>query len=193
MLNDESIQKFKDIFEKEYGRKFTWQEAADAAYNLVGFFELLLKIDRKEKLRKLKLKEHPKGFLVKGSYCCRICGQHATDDELWYDRNGMKCMLCQKAVEQRIVPVKACKDENSWYSMSDLSDYYGLPTATARKLAREGKLKARIVLRADGKPHFYVFMIKDNPKLKNPKPRVRAIRNGDTITAKYPEKMKLTL
>lgn len=193
MLDDKSIQKFKDIFEEDYGKKFTWEEAYDAAHNLVGYFELLLEIDHKEKLRKQKLKQHPNGFHIEGTYSCCLCGAQTSDDDLWYDKYGIKCMLCQKAVEKRIVPVKACKGDNSWYSMSDLSDYYGLHTATTRKLAREGKLKARIVLRADGNPHFYVFMIKENPKLKNPKPQIELIRNGDTITQKYPEKIKLTL
>jgi hypothetical protein len=51
-LSDESVQKFKEIFKKEYGKEYTDAEAREAASNLVGFFELLIKVDQHNKQKK---------------------------------------------------------------------------------------------------------------------------------------------
>lgn len=48
-LSKETIEEFKAIFKKEYGVEYTDQEAWEAANNLVGFFDLLLKLDHKQK------------------------------------------------------------------------------------------------------------------------------------------------
>lgn len=45
ILSDESIKKFQETHEKETGKKLSWQEASDAAYNLINFFDLLMKVD----------------------------------------------------------------------------------------------------------------------------------------------------
>ena len=46
-ISEETIKRFQEIFEKDYGRKLSKKEASEAAYNLLGFFDLLLKIDRR--------------------------------------------------------------------------------------------------------------------------------------------------
>ena len=53
-LSKESIEEFKRIFKKEYGRELTYEEAYEAAFNLLGFFELLWKIDRRLKREQKK-------------------------------------------------------------------------------------------------------------------------------------------
>ncbi|MCL4353462.1 hypothetical protein M1615_03300 [Patescibacteria group bacterium] len=53
-LSDESIQEFKEIFKKEYGKEYTDSEAREAAKNLVGFFDLLIKVDQRNKQNKNK-------------------------------------------------------------------------------------------------------------------------------------------
>ena len=50
MLSEKATKKFKQIFKKEYGVNYTDEEAQEAAFNLYGFFELLYKIDREQKL-----------------------------------------------------------------------------------------------------------------------------------------------
>jgi len=52
----ERILELQRIFEKEYKKKISFAEATEAANNLVGFFDLLLKIDRKNKNRLKKNK-----------------------------------------------------------------------------------------------------------------------------------------
>jgi len=46
-ISEETIKRFQKIFEEDYGRKLSKKEAFDAAYNLLGFFDLLFKIDRR--------------------------------------------------------------------------------------------------------------------------------------------------
>lgn len=51
-LSKERILEWQKIFKEDYGREVSFAEAAEAANNLVGFFDLLLKIDRKNKKKK---------------------------------------------------------------------------------------------------------------------------------------------
>ena len=47
-LSKETILKWQKLFKEEYGKDFSYEEAYEAAYNLLGFFDLLLKIDMRE-------------------------------------------------------------------------------------------------------------------------------------------------
>jgi len=44
---EETIKRFQDIFEKKYGKKLSQEEALESMNNLLEFFSLLLKIDRR--------------------------------------------------------------------------------------------------------------------------------------------------
>jgi hypothetical protein len=46
--------------------------------------------------------------------------------------------------------------------MWDLKDKFNIHSATARKMVREGKLKARIITDQNGKPTEYVFIKTEN-------------------------------
>ena len=45
----ESVEEFKEIFQKEYGQKLTDEEASESAYSLLNFFKLLLEVDDRNK------------------------------------------------------------------------------------------------------------------------------------------------
>lgn len=47
--SNKTIQEFKVLMEKEYRVKYTDQEAEEAVRNLVGLFDLLMKLDHKDK------------------------------------------------------------------------------------------------------------------------------------------------
>jgi hypothetical protein len=49
MLSDKAVQEFKDIFKKEYGKDLTDSEAREQGERLIKYFELLIKIDQKDK------------------------------------------------------------------------------------------------------------------------------------------------
>ena len=51
-LSRERILEWQKLFKEEYGKEFTYEEAYEAAHNLVGFFDLLLKINKRVKLKK---------------------------------------------------------------------------------------------------------------------------------------------
>ncbi len=48
-LSDESITEFKKIFKNEYGVEYSDEEAYDAAHDLVGFFDFLIRLDERNK------------------------------------------------------------------------------------------------------------------------------------------------
>lgn len=164
ILPDESIKKFQNLFEKEYGQQLTLEEARDGAQSLVGFFQVLFDIHLSEEKRRLRLKSEPKGFhlSVVETYNCVICRQAVSGENSWYDKNGIKCNFCQIAVNTRIIPMYVCKNRDSWYSLWQLSDYFGIKTQTAFKLVRMGRLKKRTILNTQGKPHYHLFLKKEN-------------------------------
>jgi len=47
-LSKERILEWQKIFKEEYGKEMSFAEASESANNLVGFFDLLLKIDMRE-------------------------------------------------------------------------------------------------------------------------------------------------
>ncbi len=116
-----------------------------------------------------KLKEFPNGYQLEetaGSYNCIVCYKTIKGKEVWWDQSGPKCELCQKAILKKIIPHSVCKGRlDNWYAMWQLKDKFGISSPTARKLVRNGELKARIVPDEQGNPYYYVFLKKENPKL----------------------------
>jgi len=51
-LSRERVEELRRIFKEEYGVEYTYEEAWEAAHNLVGFFDLLLKVDQRQKQKK---------------------------------------------------------------------------------------------------------------------------------------------
>lgn len=179
-LSKERIEEFKAIFKKEYGKELSDQEAYESATNLMNFAEVLYECAKKDFLRKQQLKKEPEGFhLTDGIYNCSICHRQVTGDESWYDKLGTKCLLCQKAVKEGLVPPFVCTDRDSWYAMWELESKFKIKHPTARKLVREGKLKAIIIPYEDRKPYEYVFLKKENPDLIDPERKSPARKSYD--------------
>ena len=47
-LSKERILEWQELFKEKWGVEYTFEEATEAANNLVGSFDLLLKIDMRE-------------------------------------------------------------------------------------------------------------------------------------------------
>jgi len=168
-ISKERIDEFKETFKKEYGKELTDSEAYESAYNLLGFVEVLYNVHKREVQRKHRLRKEPQGFnLTDGIHECSICRQQQPEGQIWYDKWGITCATCRKAVQTGAVPSFVCNQKHSWYPMWQLEDKFGIKHPTARKLVREGKLKAKIVLSENGKPHEYIFLKKENPDLADP-------------------------
>lgn len=165
-LSDKRVQEFKDIYKEEHGKELPDAEARKAAQGLLDLAELLCESATKDIARKRKLKENPDGFYLEDdTYSCLICHRSITGEEGWYDKWGPKCLLCQKAVESGAVPVYVCKDSDSWYAMWELKSEFKIVHQTAKKLMRQGELKARVVMTEEGAPYEYIFLKKENPRL----------------------------
>lgn len=184
-ISKERLEEFKKIFKKEYGKELTDEEAYEYASNLLGFFKVLLDIQIRDEMNKQRLKKEPKGFALTGSsYSCSICGRTVPANEMWYDKFGQKCLICQKAIDNKIIPGRLCEHSDSWYSMWEFDHYFGIKSATVRKLIRQEIIKARIVPEVS----CYVFIIKENTDILPPKKllKSRLVRVGeDTFTSQY--------
>ena len=53
-ITPETVDKFRRVFKKEYGVEYSDRETWEAAYNFLGFFDLLLKVDQRQ---------HPENYL----------------------------------------------------------------------------------------------------------------------------------
>lgn len=169
-LSNDRIQEMKDLLEKEHDREFTWEEASDAAYRLIGLAEICSDSWKEDCRRKQELKESPKGFQLDGvGYTCAICHNGTRAGENWYDKWGIKCLTCQKAIDKKIIPGSCAKNENSWYSKYDLESRFNINHHTLKKFLKLGYLRARLVRSDSGKVHAYLFLIKDNKDILPPK------------------------
>lgn len=153
-----------------YGGEFRWEEAAEAVSNLVRLAELGAEFQIEEQRRQDLLKENPKGFQLDGvGYSCFICGGNTQPHDNWYDKWGIKCMTCQKAIDRKEIPASLAKNKESWYSSYELQDRFNIKGPTVTKWVRHGIIKARTVTR-DGKGvHFRLFLVKDNKDFLPPK------------------------
>lgn len=51
MLSKQAVEEYQKIFKKEYGQNLTYAEAEEQGNRLLKFFEILIKIDQKNKSR----------------------------------------------------------------------------------------------------------------------------------------------
>jgi len=180
LISDEKVKEFQALFKKKYGKNLTMQEASDAAHNLVNFFDVLMKIEIEDIKRKDRLKKEPKGFNLDDGkvYTCCICKDNISDKETWYDKGGMKCLHCQKALDKKIIPMSVCKNDKSWYSIWEFDYYFKIKSPTVRKFIRHGKLKSRVIPDLNtGKSHCEIILIKDNKDILPNKPESYSIKD----------------
>jgi hypothetical protein len=169
-LSDKTIKEFKELLEKRTGKEVSWREAEEGANNLAGFADLLYKQANIEHGWELKLKDNPKGFHLEGNgYTCAICRKSVSNEETWYDKWGIKCLICQKAINKRIIPGSVAKNDNTWYSEYDLDDRFNINKHAMKRAVKQGILKPRIIPSASGRPYEYLFLIKDNKEVLPPK------------------------
>lgn len=172
-ISNESIQEFKRLYKEKSGEDISDEKAREMGENLVGFFSVLQDIHFRELKIDEKLKKHPKGFdlteVGDGQYSCMICGRQISGIEGWRDKYGNKCLVCQKAVDDKLIEGWILEDSDNWYKMWELKDKLNLHHATVRKMVREGKLTASIVPDKDGKPYEYLFVAEENYHMLPPK------------------------
>jgi hypothetical protein len=130
---------------------------------------------KEQERRDEKLKENPKGFHLEGrGYTCAICGQGTHEGDNWYDEYGIKCLVCQKAIDENEIPAYLAKDKESWYSKFDLEHSFNLKTQTIRKWIKDDILKARTVSLYGKGVHVQLFLLEDNEGFLPPKKLVES-------------------
>lgn len=100
----QQIEELKSILEKENGRPFSVEEATEAHRSTETLLRIIVDGIFEEIERKQKLETSPEGFHLDDGRACVICGQPAIKENSWYDKNGIKCMSCQKALNKKIDP-----------------------------------------------------------------------------------------
>lgn len=169
---DENFASDRDRFclSDEDGRKFQ-----DEKWNLERMGKFMEEWKEKEKVRAEKLKENPKGFHLEGAgYTCFICGDSTPNGDNWYDEWGIKCLICQKAIDNKEIPASLAKFKDTWYTKHDFESYFNIKSATVSKWVRQGILKARTVSHYGGGVHIQLFLLKDNKDFIPPKKLVES-------------------
>jgi hypothetical protein len=160
IISEETAEQYLD----SYARLYEW--FADAA--------------RQQQEWQRQLKKNPRGFHLSGdTYNCFICGDSISGDTSWHDKCGHSCIPCRNARRKGIIPAIAYKNRESWYTMSEFETNWGVKNPTIRQFIKDGKLKTRVVRSLKGRPHFYLFMIRDNKDFLPSKPKSFHIPMGD--------------
>jgi len=164
-ISDKSLEEFKKTFPKKSGEEWSDDEAREASERLTRFASLLIDIFLAEKKKEKKLEQFPNGYHLEdgdGYYNCRICYKGVRGKDTWYDKYGLKCMDCQRNIDNGVIPGEICKDDSLWFKSWQLHNDLGIHPQTAKKLVREGKLKVRELKNEEGKTYFRVYLVKEN-------------------------------
>ncbi|PIR83682.1 hypothetical protein COU18_03320 [Candidatus Kaiserbacteria bacterium CG10_big_fil_rev_8_21_14_0_10_51_14] len=147
------------------GKEMSDEEANEAAFTMNGLAELAVKIGMRYARMKGRLRKEPRGFLMEHGASCTVCHSGFEAGKGWYDKYEQKCLLCQKALNEGVIPAYVCVNENSFYSMYDLNSKFKVKTQRVKKLIKEKWFKARVILDDSGREHHYVFLKSENPQL----------------------------
>jgi hypothetical protein len=179
------IRDLKFELEHQYGREITWEDATQAYRTLEAHASVSLDVAKEEIRRQKLLTESPNGFHYDRPHCmCGICGEAAYAENSWYDKYGLKCITCQDAINQKIIPGAVTKDRSSWYSNNELERYFNISNKELKKYIKSGVLRDRVILTTAKKLHLQLFLLKDNKNVLPPKKLVKpeivmTKRNGE--------------
>ena len=186
---DENFAKDRDRFclNEDDGKKFQEEK-----WHMQQSSKFVEDWKEKEKEQKEKLKQNPGGYHLKGvGYTCAVCHNHTLEGDNWYDEYGIKCLVCQKAIDEGEIPPTVASDKESWYTKYDLESRFNVKSATLRKWVKEGTIKRRYVSYYGKGVHYEFFMIADNKDFLPPKNMVesRSVKerkDGKNYYTSYP-------
>jgi len=163
MLSDESVAELKQILVKQGTVFKTDNEYREVGENLIKFYTTLAEWEAEDRELQRRLEREPKRFAIPGECrTCPLCDGHI-DDDMWYDKWGLKCMACQDALNRKIIPGYVFRDyqKKRHVTAYTLTGIKNIHAAAIRKLVRQGKLKARAIP-GNG---TLVFLRSENPDL----------------------------
>ena len=171
-INPKLLNELKEILSKYPGsEKYTEEDYVESYRNLTAFGEILYDFAKTEYKRKKKLEEFPDGFLLtemneEGTYTCSICSRQVSATNMWFDKYGLRCVDCSRALKEGVLTPEICTNRDSWYSEWDLKSKFGIHPATRDKYIRNGKLVAFVVKDTENKIVAKIFPKKENSWLE---------------------------
>ena len=142
--------------------------------------KLMEEIKAEDESRAKRLLESPQGFRLDGTgYSCRICGNGTPQGDNWFDAHGIKCLVCQKAIDEGEIPPTVASDRDSWYTKYDFESLFNVKSQTLRKWVRQGIVKPRDITYYGKGSHYQLFLIEDNKDFLPPKKMLES-RRGHT-------------
>ncbi|OGG49378.1 hypothetical protein A3C18_01110 [Candidatus Kaiserbacteria bacterium RIFCSPHIGHO2_02_FULL_54_11b] len=147
------------------GKEMSDEEANEAAFTMNGLAELAVEVGMRYANMRGRLRKEPKGFSMEHGASCTVCHNGFEAGKGWFDKYEQKCLLCQRAVDEGVIPGYVCLNSDSFYSMYDLNSKFKVKTQRVKKLIKENWFKARIVLDDSGRAHHYIFLKSENPQL----------------------------
>jgi hypothetical protein len=98
-----------------------------------------------------------------------ICSRVVSGEESWFDKHGLKCIPCQRALESGIIPYEAAQSKDSFYTAGQLELDFGLRGKLLKLWKKDGTIRSRIIPNLVGKgAYFELFLISDNEKFLPP-------------------------
>jgi len=85
---------------------------------------------------------------------------NTSEGDNWYDKWGVKCLVCQHAIDKGEIPASLAKNDDNWYRKYDFEHYFNVKHQTLQKWIREGVIKERTVSKYGEGVHTQVFLIK---------------------------------
>jgi hypothetical protein len=166
------IELIKETWRETYGRLPSEQEIEDQKIELVKM-KYLVESWLDEYLEKTtmenRLKTEKRGFhLEQDGQICQICARPMKADDSWFDRRGLKCLTCKKAITKKVVPASVNKNRESWFTEEQFKSVMEVDRRVVKKLVDSGQLKPRDIMSLDGKTlHFRLFLGKENINVVN--------------------------
>jgi hypothetical protein len=179
MKTEEEFKKLKESLESEHNREFTDEEVEKALDDLKVYARILYSFAEKELRLENLLKANPRGFHFDSKNGkCQICEEDAFGENSWYDQYGLKCAVCQNAINNNVIPAEIANSRDSWYSSNELEDYFNISRSELNRHVKGGFLKPRNITTSKGKVHLRLFLLEDNKSALPPKELV----SGKIIT-----------
>jgi hypothetical protein len=168
-MNDYS-EKIRKILEKEGGGAVSEIEVEENQRFIKLLIEIAIGQAETEHQWRLQLGENPKGFQLDGEgRNCPICNQAIGKGNGWYDKYGLKCVVCQKALMDHVIPGSLIKNRDSFYTETELNIFFNMEKKVLNCWIKEGIVSARVINGLDGKIHKRLFLLKDNKDFFPPK------------------------
>lgn len=135
---------------------------------------LFAKMEARDNIRNRRLEKEPNGYLLNEpdeNYPCHICGR-STEGNAWWDKWGLKCLDCQRNINEGIIPAEISKNDKMWLKDWDITSDYGVHPSSRPKLIRLKILKARELKLENGNVYYRVYLVDENKEFFNKYPKI---------------------